>query len=211
VEILTHLISIFAAYGYIAVFCVLVACGFGIPIPEDIALVAGGVICGLSAGTPYSISVNYMVFIALFGVLLGDGVMFGLGRYLGPRVTRLPGLKHIITPENYAKIQEKAHKHGDKILFVARFLPGLRAPIFIVSGISQRVSLLKFILMDGGAALISVPALVYLGYFFAYDIGDVIKYVRKCEHFIFAGIAIGLVVFVVYRYMKKSINKSGEL
>jgi membrane protein DedA with SNARE-associated domain len=135
VVVLTHLISIFAQYDYIAVFCVLIACGLGVPIPEDIAIVAGGIICGLSVGTPYAVNVNFMIVVSLSGVLIGDGIIFTLGRYLGARVTRLPGLKHIITPENYAKIQEKAHKHGDKILFVARFLPGLRAPIFIISGI----------------------------------------------------------------------------
>ena len=204
--VLTHLISIFAQYDYIAVFCVLIACGLGIPIPEDIAIVAGGVICGLSVGRPYAVNVNYMVIVSLSGVLIGDGIIFSLGRYLGPRVTRLPGLKHIITPENYAKIQEKTHKHGDKILFVARFLPGLRAPIFIISGISHRVSLLKFVIMDGSAALISVPALVYLGYFFAYDIGDVIRYVRKCEHFILGAIVIALVAFLIYKYIRKSIK-----
>lgn len=204
--VLTHLISIFAQYDYVAVFCILIACGFGIPIPEDVAIIAGGVICGLSAGTPYAVNVNYMVVVALSGVLIGDGIIFSLGRYLGPRVTRLPGLKHIITPENYAKIQEKAHRHGDKVLFVARFLPGLRAPIFIISCISHKVSLLKFVIMDGSAALISVPALVYLGYFFAYDIADVIRYVRKCEHFILGAIIISLVSFLVYKYIKNRLK-----
>ena len=70
--VLTHLISIFAQYDYIAVFCVLIACGLGIPIPEDIAIVAGGVICGLSVGTPYAVNVNYMIVVSLLGVLIGD-------------------------------------------------------------------------------------------------------------------------------------------
>lgn len=205
--ILAHLISTFTEYGYLAVFCVLVACGLGVPIPEDVALIAGGVICGLSVNTAYEINVNYMIAIALLGVIIGDSIIFSLGRYLGPRVTKLPGLKHIITPENYAKIQEKAHRHGDKILFVARFLPGLRAPIFIVSGISHRVTLLKFIAMDGIAASISVPALVFLGYFFAYDIGDVIKYIRKFEHFIFGALVALVLAFVVCKYLRKYISK----
>ncbi|MEN9390759.1 MAG: hypothetical protein RL017_56, partial [Pseudomonadota bacterium] len=174
-EILSHLLTFFTEYGYIAVFCVLVACGFGIPIPEDITLVAGGIICALSRGTPYELNVQTMIIVTLSGVLLGDGVMFSLGRYLGPSVTRVPGLKHVITPQNYAKIQEKAKHYGDKVLFIARFLPGLRAPIFIISGISHKVSLLKFILMDGTAALISVPVWVYMGYLFAYDIDYVIS------------------------------------
>ena len=39
--------SFFLQYGYAAVFSVLIACGFGVPIPEDITLVTGGIISGL--------------------------------------------------------------------------------------------------------------------------------------------------------------------
>ena len=39
--------SFFLQYGYAAVFAVLIACGFGVPIPEDITLVTGGIISGL--------------------------------------------------------------------------------------------------------------------------------------------------------------------
>ena len=44
---LSLLEAFFTQYGYAAVFFVLVACGFGVPIPEDVTLVAGGVISGL--------------------------------------------------------------------------------------------------------------------------------------------------------------------
>ena len=46
-DILQVLIDFFTGYGYFAVFFVLLICGFGVPIPEDITLVAGGVISGL--------------------------------------------------------------------------------------------------------------------------------------------------------------------
>ncbi|HSC81531.1 MAG TPA: DedA family protein, partial [Chitinolyticbacter sp.] len=46
-DILHYLVTIFTDYGYLAVFLVLLICGFGVPIPEDITLVAGGIISGL--------------------------------------------------------------------------------------------------------------------------------------------------------------------
>lgn len=202
-EILDHLINMFTQYGYIAVFCVLVACGFGIPIPEDVALIAGGVICGLSLSTSYVLDVHVMVLISLVGVILGDTTMFVLGQRLGPRVTRVPGLKHIITPGTYAKIQEKAHRYGDKVLFVARFLPGLRAPIFVTAGISHKVPLWKFLLLDGSAALISVPVWVYLGYFFAYDIDEVIDKIRRFEFLILGALVLAIVFVITYKMIKK--------
>lgn len=197
-EVLYSLIVYFAEFGYIAVFLVLIACGFGVPIPEDIALIAGGVICGISAITKYPLNPHIMMIIALLGVLLGDSIMFSLGRSLGPKVTRIPMVRKIITPQTYLKIQEKAHRYGDKILFIARFLPGLRAPIFLTAGISHRVPLWKFVLMDGCAAIISVPAWVYLGYYFAYDLDKILYWLRRSEELIFGTIIVLVIVWVIY-------------
>ncbi|MDB6126255.1 MAG: rane protein, partial [Verrucomicrobia bacterium] len=54
-------------------------------------------------------------------------------------------------------------RHGSLALFIGRFLPGLRAPIFFTAG-SMKVSFLKFIFFDGIAAVFSVPAFVWLGH-----------------------------------------------
>jgi len=203
-EILHYLLEFFAMYGYIAVFLVLVACGFGTPIPEDITLVAGGIICALSLTTNYPLNKYVMMLVSLCGVLVGDGIMFSLGRIVGPKVTRLPFVRRIITPRVYVQMQQKVHRYGNKILFIARFLPGLRAPIFLTAGISHRVPLWKFLLMDGSAALISVPVWVYLGYIFAYDIDRVLLWLRKSEVLIIILVVIGLLgMFIYNRFIKK--------
>lgn len=206
-EILHYLLEFFAMYGYIAVFLVLVACGFGTPIPEDITLVAGGIICALSLTTSHPLNKHVMMLVSLCGVLVGDGIMFSLGHIVGPKVTRLPFVRRIITPRVYRKMQEKTHRYGNKILFIARFLPGLRAPIFLTAGVSHRVPLWKFLLMDGSAALISVPVWVYLGYLFAYDIDRVLLWLRKSEFLILALVIIGLLgMFLYSRFIKKKLT-----
>ena len=205
-EILNYLIEFFTNYGYIAVFLVLIACGFGLPIPEDITLVAGGIICALSIDTIHPLNIHTMFFIAMLGVVIGDSVMFMLGRLLGDNVKRLPGLKYVFTEKNYTKIQEKAQKYGDKVLFIARFLPGIRAPIFLTAGISHRVPYWKFILMDGSATIISVPIWVYLGYFLANDLARVLKWVEHAQLAII-GVVIGVVVLVfITKWFKNKKN-----
>ena len=203
-EILHKLIAFFTVYGYIAVFLVLIACGFGIPIPEDITLVAGGVICGLAA----SMDVHLMVVVSLLGVIVGDGTMFMLGKLLGPRVKNVPLVKNVFTEKRYQQMQEKVHKYGNRILFVARFLPGLRAPIFVTAGISRRVSYWKFLVMDGGAALISVPLWVYAGYYFAHDLDDLLHWVKQSETFIISILAIVFVIWLIVSVVKKNKTKS---
>lgn len=202
-DMLHYLINFFSGFGYIAVFLVLVLCGFGIPFPEDVTLVAGGVICALSLSANHHLNYHIMIIVAFLGVVVGDGVMFVLGRILGPKVTRIPLIRMILTPRVYIKMQAKAKKYGNKILFVARFLPGLRAPIFLTAGVSHKVSFWKFLLMDTLAALISVPIWVYLGFLFAYDLDRVLAWVTHSEILLVTIVSFVLItIFVYHKYIK---------
>ncbi len=132
------LISIFSDYGYLAVFVMLLLCGFGLPIPEDITLVAGGIIAGLGYA-----DVHTMFAVCMAGVLIGDGIMFTLGHHFGQRILAFAPVRRLVTPQRFAQVQEKFVKYGNWVLFIARFLPGLRSPIFIVAGMSRRISCLS--------------------------------------------------------------------
>lgn len=158
-DLLQQLIRIFAENGYIAVFIALMICGAGLPLPEDITLVAGGVIAGLGFA-----NVHAMFALAMFGVLLGDCAIFLLGYRYGARILQWRFVARILTPARYAKVQEKFHRYGNRVLFIARFLPGMRTTIYLTAGMTHRVSFLRFLLLDGSAALISVPFWVYLGF-----------------------------------------------
>ncbi len=159
-DLLQHLIRIFAENGYIAVFIALMICGAGLPLPEDITLVAGGVIAGLGYA-----NVHAMFALAMFGVLLGDSAIFMLGHHYGARIMQWRFVARVLTPSRYAKVQEKFHRYGNRMLFFARFLPGMRTTIYLSAGMTHRVSFLRFLLIDTLAALISVPFWVYLGFF----------------------------------------------
>ncbi|WP_174875991.1 DedA family protein [Vogesella oryzae] len=158
-DILQILLDLFTGYGYLAVFLVLLVCGFGVPIPEDITLVAGGIISGLG----YT-NVHWMFVVGMAGVLVGDGIMFFAGRIFGHQVLRFRPIAKVMTPSRFEAVQEKFAKDGNWGLFVARFLPGLRSPIFLTAGLTRRIPYWRFLLLDGFAALISVPIWVYLGY-----------------------------------------------
>ena len=96
----------FIQFGYIAVFLVLVLCGFGIPIPEDVTLVAGGVISGL-----HFTNVHIMVAVGLLGVLVGDGMMFLLGKFYGEQILRFKPVMRLMPPKRYAQVQQKFDKN----------------------------------------------------------------------------------------------------
>lgn len=199
---LDTLVAFFGEYGYIAVFACLILCGLGVPVPEDITLVSGGVISGLALANPH-----IMCAIGLAGVLAGDSTMFLAGRIFGYRVQRLKFFRKVVSPQRFSQIQRKFKKHGLGLLFVARFLPGLRSPIYLVAGMSHRISYITFIVMDGLAALISVPVWIYLGYFFADNLDILMEYVHDVQKAIFMALGLLAVIIAVIYFKKKFHSK----
>lgn len=189
--------AFFVEYGYAAVFFVLVICGFGVPIPEDLTLVTGGVISGMGYTNPHM-----MFAVGMLGVLVGDGVMFAAGRIWGQKILRFKPIARIMTPKRYAQVQEKFDKYGNRVLFVARFLPGLRTAVFVTAGISRKVSYWRFIIMDGLAALISVPIWIYLGEYGAHNIDWLMAKMHSLQSGILLILGIGAAV-VAWIWWKK--------
>ncbi|NCT68867.1 MAG: DedA family protein [Rhodanobacteraceae bacterium] len=197
---LDHLISLFTVHGYVAVFVVLLACGFGVPIPEDVSLVAGGIIAGLGYA-----DVRIMVAVGLAGVLLGDAAVFLIGRHLGARALRSRWVSRLLTPRRYAQVQAKFDRYGNRLMFVARFLPGLRTAVFLTAGMTRRVSFARFVLLDGLAALISVPAWVWLGYYGAENRDWLLAWVHRGQGgvAIAAALIVAAVAWLVWRRMSR--------
>ena len=185
------LLPIFTQYGYIAVFVMLLVCGFGVPVPEDVTLVTGGVIAGLGYA-----DVETMLIVGLAGVLIGDGLMFLMGRWYGQRIIALPFFRKVLTPERFASAQDRFERYGKWVMFVARFLPGLRTPVFFTAGMTRRVPFVTWFLMDGFAAFISVPVWVYLGYYGALKIDWLFEMVHRGQSVILSLLAIGGVILL---------------
>lgn len=197
---LQTLVDFLQMYGYFAVFGMLLLCGFGLPVPEDISLVAGGVISGLGYA-----NVHLMFGISMAGVLIGDSVMFSLGRFFGQRVLTSRWGNKIIAHNHYPAIHRWFTRYGKGVVFAARFMPGLRSPIFFSAGVTRFVPYTNFILIDGLAALISVPVWVYLGYFGAYNREWLMKWISRSQWGIIGAVVLVIIVLVAITMIKHRI------
>jgi membrane protein DedA with SNARE-associated domain len=182
--------------AYALVFVILLACGFGIPIPEDITLIAAGILAYYKAAR-----VEGMIAVGLVGVLIGDGTMFFLGRKYGLTLARHKFLSKIVSEDRLALVSDVLANRGTKILFGARFMPGLRSPLFFTAG-AVGVKPLVFLLYDGLAALISVPAIVFSVYYFGSEMEKVIATIERANQGIVVTIATASVV-IFYRWKKR--------
>jgi membrane protein DedA with SNARE-associated domain len=150
-------------------FFLLLLCGVGLPLPEDIVLAVAGMLAQ-DDGRSWITTACLMY----FGVLGGDSIIFLLGRRYGQRLLAWEFTHHLFPPRKQQKVSRLFHRYGSVVLLIARFLPGLRAPIFSSAG-AMRISFLKFLMLDGLAALVSVPVFVWLGHWLWLNFNDDIK------------------------------------
>lgn len=192
-------------YSYAIVFAILIGCGFGLPIPEDVVLVSGGIMSGVGDAEHHLMHLTYMLIISFAGVLAGDGTMYLLGRIFGYRIQKFRPMRAILPPSRFAKIQKLFNRYGIWVLFIARFLPVLRSPTFLCAGMSRRVSFFKFLLMDGFAAAISVPVWVLIGHYGAQNREDLARWLSdgKTVILIFTVLAVSALALFIYRRNKK--------
>ena len=199
---ITHILQIFAPYSeysYLIIFAVLLACGFGAPIPEDITLVVGGI------AAYYKITnFWFTVLICMFGVMIGDSIIFFLGKYLGTKILKSKFLSRIVNVKHIAMVRLKSAKYGNYLVFFARFMPGVRTPVFFSMGMFKK-KFYKFFLVDGFAALISVPVWVYAGYFFGENIPVLEHHIKQMEEGMYIIIAALIVIIFLIHYIKKKV------
>lgn len=180
---------------YLAVLFAIWIASVGVPIPEDIALLGGGLACYLGKA-----KLLPMIAIGMFAVLSGDLFIFYLGHRWASNLLEHRMTQKLATPERVAKLRVKFHEHQLKTIFLGRFLPGVRTLVFLTAG-AMKISVWKFLMMNGIAALISVPLFVTLGYVFGHSYDKLKAQVAEIEHvivFVLIGIAIIWVLWLAY-------------
>ena len=184
-------------FAYATIVGILLICGMGVPIPEDITLLAAGLLAANG-----SISLTGALIAGFGGVMLGDAFLFFLGRNYGKKVFALPGFRRLFTPDRITAAEDRIRRNGPFICFIARFLPGLRSPIFAMSG-ALGVKRSTFFLLDGFAALISVPVWVYLGYWFGNNLDEALAKAKHIQSYLFISLAVLILGYLGYRYFRK--------
>src|SRR5258708_1015595 len=97
------------------------------------------------------------------GVVIGDLLIFRLGRKLEDRVYTHKRVGKLFTPKRKAWIVEHFSKRGVLTVVIGRHTSGLRAPTFLVAGASGMATW-KFLLADALSSIVTVPAVTYLVY-----------------------------------------------
>lgn len=181
-------------YGFIVLF--MTASSFGLPIPEEMTLVSAGLVAYMAKNpaqfpppTPDAEGVNLVVLsiVCFLAVLCSDVLIYFLGKIFGRKIIKTKFFNNRIGQERFDKINKIFQKYSYWACGLFRFTPGVRFPGHLSCGL-MGIPLWQFLLVDGMAALVSVPTQVLL----VANYGDVI--LEKIKQF---KIALGVVILIL--------------
>lgn len=198
---------------YLAVIGMMLASGFGFPLPEELTLISVGVLAFMGSRpdlfpppTPDATPVNmhHAAIVAFIAVILSDFLIYAIGRMWGRRILYHPRMRRLVSEESLQRVEAWTHRYGMVAVFVFRFTPGVRFPGHLVCGI-MKLPIWKFISVDAFAAGISVPTQIYLIAIYGEPI---LKFLQEVKIVVFSLFALGLIVYAVRKYMMKSRSQS---
>ena len=193
---------------YLLVIGLMLASGFGLPLPEEITIISVGILAYMGANPeqfppPYPgapvVNGYEAAAVTLMAVLFADCLVFTLGRVFGRKVITETRFRHLFTENVMNRINRFVKKYGNFAVFIFRFTPGIRFPAHVVLGMSH-ISFGTFLAVDGFAALLSVPTQILL----VHEYGEeILSTLHRFKLWVFGVLGLLLLALLIRRFFQK--------
>ena len=168
-----------------------------VPLPEELTLLGTGYLAHQGA---ISLPGGYLS--ALAGVLIGDTATFLLGRGLLPKFLKSRWGRKILSPGQRRWAEDLVREHPLRAVLLARFLVGLRGPVYLAIGAAKPPTW-KFLALNVAVWTIEVGVIVGSGYLFGAS-HELARDIRWLE--IAIGIALVVLLVIAPLAMKRQIE-----
>jgi membrane protein DedA with SNARE-associated domain len=199
------LLSEISYHGYLLVFLIVFAEASGFPAPAALTLVAAG-----AASAAHFLSMPGVLVVALVAMLLGDTLLFVLGRYTGWAL--LAFLCRVsMNPETcILRSAESFYKRGKLTLIFAKFIPGVNTMAPPLAG-SMKMRPAMFLQLDAVGASLYILAYASLGYISRDFLSRITHGVQSAGHVFGAIIAAGIAAYIAYRVIQYRRYKTADV
>lgn len=201
---MNDLLTVIGRHGYLAMFLLVFAEAIGLPVPAAIAMVAGG-----AAAAAHLLRLPTVIGVALLAMLLGDSLLYILGRHMG---WALLGLlcKISTNPEScILRSAESFYKRGKITLVVAKFIPGVNTMAPPLAG-SMKMRFEQFLRLDFVGASLYGLAYIFLGFIFRdflVSITHGFRVVGRGFEEVVILAVVGYVIYRLYLYQKHRVYR----
>lgn len=194
---------------YMGIVFMMVASAIGFPMPEEVTLVSVGFLAFMGSrpdlfpppfvGAPV-VNVHEAAIISFLAVFGSDFLIYGIGRKWGRKILYHPRMRKLISEESILRVENWTKKYGNFAVFIFRFTPGVRFPGHLATGM-LKFPAWKFAMIDGFAAMVSVPTQIYLLAIYGKEI---LVYFSRFKIAVFSLIGIGLVIFIIKKIQTRN-------
>jgi membrane protein DedA with SNARE-associated domain len=197
--------SILEHFPYPGLFILLILGGIGFPLPEDTTLI----LCGFLISTKIIKPIPALLTV-YSGLLATDFFLHYVGKKYGRAVVDKRKFRKILTPERLSRLEEKFRRRGILIILVGRHVAGLRAQIFIVSGV-VKMSSIKFLVADAFSSLFTIALMVGAGYAGGNSLQIIRRDITRVEHIGILLIVFLFVIFIFFKFYRYRHDNDGRV
>ena len=175
-----------------ALFMVLAGIALSTLISEDLACIGAGAIAA-QGRIPFWPA----VLACLAGIVVGDLLIYFIGRWLGPKALRVWPFSRLVSEAALERTARWFEQRGLLAIFATRFMPGTRLPTYFSAG-ALRTNPLKFTVYFVIAAVVWTPALVWISVRIGGELTEKVEMFERALPLAFAvTVVIGLLLIKV--------------
>jgi membrane protein DedA with SNARE-associated domain len=193
---MSNLLNQISQHGYAFIFLLVLAEACGFPVPASLALIAAG-----AAAAAHILSLPIALLDALVAMMIGDVLLFFLGRYTG---WALLGVlcRVSLNPETcILRSAESFYKHGKLTLLFAKFVPGINTMAPPLAG-SMKMRTAQFLQLDFVGASLYILTYSMVGYAFRDFVARITRGLQSASHAAAEVVLVAIIIFAVYRIIK---------
>jgi len=183
-----------ARWSYPGIFLCVFIGNFGIPVPEEVVLLAAGFLAGR-----HVLELGPLYIVAILSAVAGDTCGFVVGRTGGQRLFGWLSQKSTFLRKRYEHLQMFFQVHGDKTVFLARFIVGARFMAGPMAG-AAGMRFWSFLGWNVLGALLWCSVMITIGYFVGDQLDWVAHLARRGGQWVAA--AVLLVVTAIWLFWR---------
>ena len=174
----------------------LLGTGVGLPIPEDVPLLAAGVLAD-NGGWPVPVAAAACSFF----VMVRDVFVYTAGRRFGPRVLASRWGRRVVPPALVRRVEARIVGSGAAVVAVGRMTAGLRVAVFFTAG-TAGVKPSTFVIVDAIMIALTVPLFVWLGFTFSSNLDTLVPYLRQFREVLLGVAALAAALWLLRRWRR---------
>ena len=186
--------SVISSIGYPGIFILMALESMTTPIPSELVMPFAGYLAATG-----KLNLYLIILFGAFGCLAGSLLSYYGGSAFKPLILRY-GNYILVSRHDLELTEQLFSRHGEKVIFISRFIPVVRHLISIPAGIS-RMNLVKFSAYTFFGSLLWVTAITSAGFFLGTQWDSVYRIIKPFEWVVML-VIVAAVAWYVYRHFR---------